>query len=376
MKSLIVHRFLFLLLCITLALSLIACDRHDGSPASQGGSGATRALSGQKGTETGREEEKNTPEKDPQQEQQEREALMRLYEAMAYNDQYAGAVVYLGFREQEDSTPLSDWLRENCPELTEEAPFLLNMPEERILGAGWGEVYCIVPRNEQTTLTVSHVDWVPSKYEVEPVMDTLYQEKGGQPVLIFVNLVHDVSPDIHILFENDDSLSCGWFPLVDNTGIPQVPEDEVGAPFLLDFGIWGYIPGLDGPEGPEPPASVRWAPPTAWQLAYTSWMCEHWDMEFSWGDSHPDYAGTMNLYYQAEDGQEYKLAYSGVWRMENGCLRMELSDEEGNSIAGNFPARIDPFGEYLYIELDWESGVRPPFLGEDQYSIDLTQIYG
>ena len=125
MKSLIVHRFLFLLLCITLALSLIACDRHDGSPASQGGSGATRALSGQKGTETGREEEKNTPEKDPQQEQQEREALMRLYEAMAYNDQYAGAVVYLGFREQEDSTPLSDWLRENCPELTEEAPFLL-----------------------------------------------------------------------------------------------------------------------------------------------------------------------------------------------------------------------------------------------------------
>ena len=53
---------------------------------------------------------------------------------MAFDDQYAGAVAYLGYREQGDSTPLSDWLWENCAGLVEAMPFLLHIPAEHILG--------------------------------------------------------------------------------------------------------------------------------------------------------------------------------------------------------------------------------------------------
>ena len=73
------------------------------------------------------------------------ESLNLLYDAMAYDDQYAGAVAYLGYRKQGDSTPLSDWLVENCAGLVEAMPFLLNIPAEHILGPGYGDLFCIVP---------------------------------------------------------------------------------------------------------------------------------------------------------------------------------------------------------------------------------------
>ena len=87
------------------------------------------------------------------------ESLNLLYDAMAYDDQYAGAVAYLGYRKQGDSTPLSGWLVENCAGLVEAMPFLLHIPAERILGAGWGDLFCIVPQDENTSLAVNHVIW-------------------------------------------------------------------------------------------------------------------------------------------------------------------------------------------------------------------------
>ena len=61
---------------------------------------------------------------------------------------------------------------------------------------------------------------------------------------------------------------------------------------LMDFGTWGYVTGLDYPEDWEPSGDDWWLPPTDWGLAYTNWTCEHWYMEFGWGDSNPDYSGT------------------------------------------------------------------------------------
>ena len=38
-------------------------------------------------------------------------------------------------------------------------PFLLEIPNNCILGAGYGDLYCIVPRDENTSLAVNHVTW-------------------------------------------------------------------------------------------------------------------------------------------------------------------------------------------------------------------------
>ena len=369
MKYLIRCRFLPVFLCMALALSLTACGGKDTPPVETETGGTTEALSGDKG---GKDAAAGANPKLTE------KSLNLLYDAMAFDDQYAGAVAYLGYREQGDSTPLSGWLRENCAGLVEAMPFLLNIPAERILGAGYGDLFCIVPRDETTMLTAEHITWVSSNFEVGEVTDeVLYQVKSAQPVLIFKNLDDSYPlPDVHITLEADGGPTCGWFPEVDEYDAPSIPGDP-DAPLLMDFGIWGYVTGLDYPQDWEPLGDVRWDPPTAWELAYTNWSCEHWDMEISWGDSDdPDYEGIVNLYQQPEDGQEYALAYTGVWRMESGCLHLEISDGIGGSVSGSFPVRMDPAGEYLYIEQDWETGVCLPFFGEETYCIDLTRTYG
>ena len=145
---------------------------------------------------------------------------------------------------------------------------------------------------------------------------------------------------------------------------------------LMDFGIWGYVTGLDYPKDWEPSGDDWWLPPTDWGLAYTNWTCEQWYMEFGWGDSDPDYSGRIDLYHQPEDGQEYAYSYSGIWRMEGDCLYLDLSDGAGTRMSGSFPVLIDPSGESLHIQQDRETGVCPPFFGEGMTCMDLIRAYG
>ena len=44
---------------------------------------------------------------------------------------YPGAAAYLGYREKGDTSKLSDWMLENCLDLTAEMPVMLTIPSER-----------------------------------------------------------------------------------------------------------------------------------------------------------------------------------------------------------------------------------------------------
>ena len=260
MKHLIQRRFLPVFLCMALALCLTACGGKDTPPVETKTGGAAGTLSGSKGKKDAAADTPSSSGEEPlgADPEQTEESLKLLYDAMAFDDQYAGAVAYLGYREQGDSTPLSDWLWENCAGLVEAMPFLLHIPAEHVLGPGYGDVFCIVPRDETTMLTVEHVTWVPSQFEVgEVTEEVLYQAKSGQPVLIFKNLddSHPL-PDVHITLEPDNGPMCEWFPDVDEydaLSIPGYPEN----PILLDFAIWGDVTGLDYPEDWESPGDVR-----------------------------------------------------------------------------------------------------------------------
>lgn len=370
MMNLLRRRFLPAILCMALALGLSACGRKDTPPVETETDGAMGTLSGSKGgKDSGVGVFPGSGEETAEAELAE-ESLNLLHDAMACDDQYAGAVAYLGHREQEDSTPLSDWLAENCAGLVEAMPFLLHIPAERILGAGWGDLFCIVPRDEITSLAVNHVTWESLGNGVWPVPgEVLYREECAQPVLIFVNYEQwRDEPDTEIVLVANDGVEVKWLPLTDEYGIPIVPTGENDIPMLMDFGIWGYVTGLDYPED--------WLPPTDWGLAYTNWICERWYMEFGWGDSDPDYSGRIDLYHQPEDGQEYAYSYSGIWRMEGDCLYLDLSDGAGTRMSGRFPVLIDPSGEALHIQQDRETGVCPPFFGEGMTCMDLIRTYG
>lgn len=353
MTNLFLHRFISAALSMTLALGPTTCGEPDRLP--------------------------GTGEPVPDVMSDEAEAsLQALRDEMATSNQLAGAVAYLGYREPGDFTPMADWLQENCFWLTYVMPFLLEIPEERILGAGYGDLYCIVPRDGNTSLAVNHVKWETADYGVWPVADeVLYREEYGQPVLVFVNFEqwYDET-DTEIVLVTNDGVEVSWCPVVDPYGIPDVPIGEDYIPMLMDFTMWGDPNGLDSPEGWDPSGDGWWLPPTDWGLADTSWDYENWSMDLHWGDSGPNFSGTVDLYHRTEEGQLYEHAYSGNWCMNGDCLWLEIWDGAGTYISGNFPVLIDPSGEYLYIEQDWENGVRPPFFGEETYCIDLTRSYG
>ena len=63
---------------------------------------------------------------------------------------YLFAVAYFGFHEMQDPFVI---MQENAPALCEEYPFLLEIPEDRIIGES-GDLFCIVPLDEDATVAV------------------------------------------------------------------------------------------------------------------------------------------------------------------------------------------------------------------------------
>ncbi|MFR7894314.1 MAG: hypothetical protein ACLU38_09805 [Dysosmobacter sp.] len=47
---------------------------------------------------------------------------------------------------------LSDWMLENCLDLTAEMPVMLTIPSERVLGPGYGKLFCVIPRGRTPAL--------------------------------------------------------------------------------------------------------------------------------------------------------------------------------------------------------------------------------
>ena len=361
------HRFLSVFLCIALILSLAACGGQGGESAEDGKSGAAGVLSGGKG-----EKEKQVPAAVSE---EAKDSLARLRDCMEFSDQIAGAVAYLGYREQGDPASLERWLRKNCDGLTREMPFLLEIPPERILGEEHGDLYCIVPRDENTSLAVNRVRWETAEYSVWPVTEeVLYREENARPVLVFVNFEQwREEPDTEIVLVTNGGVEVNWCPLNDEYGVPVVPIGEDYVTMLLDFAFFGSIVGSDYPEGWD---SGGWSGyPTDMGLADTTWKCEHWFMELQWENADPDYSGAAELYYQAEKDQAYTLAYSGVWRMEEDCLHLEVFDSAGAGVIGNFPVRNNFAGETLNIRQDPETGVCPPFFGDGVSEMNLELEY-
>lgn len=286
----------------------------------------------------------------------------------------AAAVAYLGYRDAaEQDGDLTDWLWTNVPGLMEEMAFLQAIPSDCVLDGGYGDLYCIVLRDEHTSLAVNHVIWRSNEKGVWPVVEeVLYRSEYAEPLLLFLRWEEfQDEPDVEIVIVSDGGVEVSWCPTrnLEDGGYIELSSGVDYEPLLLDFSSFGDVTGLDY-EG------NLWAPPTALGLANTVWNCGSWMLELNDGGSDPDYAGTAKLSYQQEDGQEYQPVYSGAWRMENDCLRLELSAGVGTSLSGNFPVFIDLSGEHLMLHRDGATRAGLPFFADDANYMELTLSYG
>lgn len=200
----------------------------------------------------------------------------------------------------------------------------------------------------------------------------LYRSEYAQPLLLFVRWEEfQDEPDVEVIAVADGGTEVTWYSMrnVEDGGYIVLPTGENYETLLLDFSSFGDVTGLDY-------GGDMWLPPTDLGLANTVWNCGSWMLELRLGGSDPDYAGTAQLSYQQEDGQEYQIAYSGAWRMENDCLRLELSAGVGTSLSGSFPVFIDLSGEHLMIQRDWGTNAGLPFFDDGATYMELTLSYG
>ena len=68
------------------------------------------------------------------------------------------------------------WMLENCLDLTAEMPVMLTIPSERVLGPGYGKLFCVIPRGENTSLAVNHITWQSQGNGLHPDVVLLARE--------------------------------------------------------------------------------------------------------------------------------------------------------------------------------------------------------
>ena len=152
----------------------------------------------------------------------------------------AGAVLgcaYLGSTNGETDTDLTTLL-EGADCLTA-YPFLREIPAEQVVAPGGWDIYCIVPADEDVSITVNEFGWPSWDAEGPVAGEVLWESGSGTPLCIAAN-VSDIMPDTQITVTAADGTAIIYQPFLSlRDGSLAVPEDGT----VYDFTVYpeGFV---------------------------------------------------------------------------------------------------------------------------------------
>ena len=178
------------------------------------------------------------------------------------------AVAYFGYADRLVDNPTA-WLRSASWGLCEDLPFLTEIPDKRVVGNKMGEVFCIVPLNEKTSIQVYGA---VEKENGECDYDTkLYSSKKGEPILLFCN-GSGVDPDTKVVITTSAVNSVTWYPRIGDTVKIEKENGTCGDNNIKDFSRYSELLWNEYSDRKDD----GWKMPTAKQLVGTTWSCnEH-----------------------------------------------------------------------------------------------------
>ena len=175
------------------------------------------------------------------------------------------AAAYLGYQEPGDPREI---LLDHAPWLCEDLTFLLEIPEERIIGQS-GDMFCIVPLDEDATVAVSRGYWDDenSQYIYD---DILYSSSTGEPVIVFCN-DSGGEPDTQIWISGPSG-EVYWELWTDDNGCAMPLRNDDGEDLFKDLSPYRELlmarhRGLKDSD---------WGMPTAERLIGTTWNWAGW----------------------------------------------------------------------------------------------------
>ena len=118
-------------------------------------------------------------------------------------------------------------------------PFLLDLPSKLAVSTGGWEIYCIVPADEDVSITVNEFGWPSWDAEVPVAGEVLWESGSGTPLCIAAN-VSDIMPDTQITVTAADGTAVIYQPFLSlRDGSLAVPEDGT----VYDFTVYpeGFV---------------------------------------------------------------------------------------------------------------------------------------
>ena len=152
----------------------------------------------------------------------------------------AGAVLgcaYLGSTNGNDALDLHALLEDNGS--AARYPFLLDLPSKLAVSTGGWEIYCIVPADEDVSITVNEFGWPSWDAEGPVAGEVLWESGSGTPLCIAAN-VSDIMPDTQITVTAADGTAIIYQPFLSlRDGSLAVPEDGT----VYDFTVYpeGFV---------------------------------------------------------------------------------------------------------------------------------------
>lgn len=144
------------------------------------------------------------------------------------------AVAYFGYAIPDGNMPANPYavIEGVAPQLCDDLPFLQQIPEQNILGTD-GNLFCIVPTDENATVSVNWRLWdeATETYGEETV---LYRSEKGDPFLLMTtNTAWCLETEVIITDSNGEVTI--WYPFIgeDNRIVPLC--DDNGVSLYYDF---------------------------------------------------------------------------------------------------------------------------------------------
>lgn len=313
---------------------------------------------------------------------------------------YVGGLFDEGFE-----TGFPAWLQKTNEAMLLEYPFLAEIDEEHIIG-GAGHLYCIVPVDENATVSINRMLWNDEK-EINEISEVLYRSETGEPVLLFANLdgMAHVS-DTQVLITDNSGNTCEWYPAVDaasydgaiSYGQIRPCLSEAGDYLSFDFTEYAWY---NAPPEFASWLSDGWTGMTALGLAGSQcdgmgWITEttveetgryaYFSLRFYLED---ETGGTVNLNWEYEDSDDIEEMWSGLWTIQTipdgpSYVTLSLSLVGGKNygvtdgpmyLFETYPLLISPSGTELLVGAG-ESGICLPFMSQNTTAYVLTQAVG
>lgn len=278
-------------------------------------------------------------------------------------------VAYIGYlfnnQSDEEVFDFDQWLYDEADLLSYYYPFITEIDTAHTIGTE-GNLYCILARDYDTTITVTATD----------SNEVLYHSENGDPIFLFSNWNTDLhTADCVVTITPADQTSYQWLPSLDQNGYPNLLIGEERELISWDFTL---VP--DSYYRPESAIADGWFGPAKTDLGETIWWTSNEDdtIRFCFtfyknANDCSDGEAILECFY--ENDISLQAQWQGWWRLKENPgqpSRLELdlmlmdgiskdTFEESTVISEAYAVLLSPSKEMLRIYLNEYNTLLPIF---------------